>query len=68
MIIVLLALLFLGIIFLEVPRLIRKKMWRELIAFTIILALGFCLSFGQVIGLPLPNPSQIIAKILNIKY
>jgi hypothetical protein len=68
MLIVLLVFLFLGIILIEVPGLIRQKMWRELIAFAIILALGFGLSLGQLTGIPLPNPSRIIAKIMHIRY
>jgi hypothetical protein len=64
----LLILLFSGIILIEVPGLIRKKMWRELTVFSLILALGFSLCLGQLIGLNLPNPSRIIANILHIKY
>jgi len=66
--ITLLVVLFLGIIFFEAPELVRKKMWRELVAFSVILAIGFVLSLLQILGLALPNPSKIIAYILHIKY
>jgi hypothetical protein len=68
MLIFLLIILFLVIILIEIPGLIRQKMWRELIAFAVILLLGFGLSLGQLIGMPLPNPSRIIAKILHLTY
>lgn len=64
----LLVLLFSGIALYQVPALIRKKRWRELISSSIILVIGFALCLFQVIGIKLPNPSRIIASIFHIKY
>lgn len=54
----LLILFFFFIILLEVPGLVKKKMWRELTAFSIFLLLGMALSIPQVLGFPVPNPGK----------
>lgn len=38
------------IILLEVPRLVREKLWRELGAFAVILAIAYTLAFLRVLG------------------
>ena len=53
-----LILVFLVIIALEVPGLVRKKMWRELVAFSILLVIGMVFSFGQALGYEMPNPNK----------
>ncbi|WP_066636684.1 hypothetical protein [Desulfolucanica intricata] len=63
--VVLLILLFLIIIGLEVPGLVQKKMWRELIAFSMLLFIGMALSIPGVLGIPLPNPSTPIEALLK---
>jgi len=60
-----LILVFLAIIAFEVPGLIRKKMWRELAAFSVLLTIGMVLSFGQVLGYPMPNPTKGIEYIIE---
>jgi hypothetical protein len=60
--------LFTGIILLELPRLVRRKMRRELLVFLVLLVLGFGLSLSQLLDLPIPNPAKIIATIFRIKY
>lgn len=65
MVIILLSVIFIGIIAFEVPGLIRKKMWRELAAFFILLVLGMVYSYGQVLDLPLPNPTSGIMAIFE---
>jgi len=59
----LLTLIFLGIIALEVPGLVRKKMWRELAAFSALLIIGMIYSYGQVLEMPLPNPTRGIKAV-----
>lgn len=66
--IVLLLIIFSGIVFYEVPPLVQKKQWRELISASVILVFGFMLCLFQVIGVKLPNPSRIIAFIFNLQY
>lgn len=63
--IVLLLLLFIGIILLEVPALIKKKMWRELAAFSAYIFIGMALSIPQVLGVRLPNPTKVIETIFK---
>ncbi len=45
------------IIAIEVPRLVKNKMWRELTAFFVLLTIGFIYSAGQIYDWPLPNPT-----------
>ncbi|MDD4237621.1 MAG: hypothetical protein PHT62_03560 [Desulfotomaculaceae bacterium] len=63
--ILLLVLVFAVIIALEAPGLVRKKMWRELTAFSVLLLIGMILSFGQVLQLPLPNPTSGIDAVFG---
>ncbi len=62
---IILSLLFIAIIALEAPRLARQKMWRELAAFGVLLIIGMIYSYGQVLGLPLPNPTDWIMAIFK---
>lgn len=61
----LLTLIFLGIIAFEAPGLIKKKMWRELAAFSVLLIIGMIYSYGQVLNLPLPNPTKGIEAVFK---
>ncbi len=63
--IILLLILFAGIILLEAPGLVKKKMWRELAAFAAYLAIGMALSIPQVLGIRLPNPSKAIEALFK---
>lgn len=63
--IVLLILVFAVIIAFEVPGLVKKKMWRELAAFSVLLLIGMVLSFGQALKLPLPNPTRGIEAVFR---
>lgn len=45
---ILLLLSMIIIILLEVPRLFRKKLWRELGAFSVILAAAYILAFWKI--------------------
>lgn len=68
----LLVSLFLIMAFLEIPALLKKKSWRELLAFSFFLVLGFALSLPQVLGIEIANPNKLIeamfepiSKLLN---
>lgn len=65
MTILVLSLIFLGIIAYEAPGLIRKKMWKELAAFSVLMLLGMIYSYGQVLNLPLPNPTAGIEAVFK---
>lgn len=61
-----LLLVFALIILLEIPGLVRKKEWPELITFSILLTIGFILSFLQVIGVEVPNPNKGIGNLIKL--
>lgn len=61
----LIILLVLLIIFLEVPSLIQKKLWRELTAFFVLLAIGFVLSLLQIMKVKIPSPNDAIIFIIE---
>ncbi len=63
--IVLLILVFIAIIAFEAPGLVKKKMWRELAAFSVLLLIGMVLSFGQALKLPVPNPTKGIDAVFK---
>lgn len=61
----LLSLVFIAIIAYEAPGLIKQKMWRELAAFGVLLIIGMVYSYGQVLNLPLPNPTKGIEAVFK---
>lgn len=65
MALVLLILTFLGIAILEVPGLVRRRLWRELVAFSVLLTIGFVLSFLQIIGVKVPSPNKGIEFLIK---
>ncbi|MGB9803181.1 hypothetical protein [Desulfofundulus sp.] len=64
-VVLMLIVLFTGIILFEVPGLVKKKMWRELAAFSVYLAIGMALSIPQVLGVKVPNPSRAIEALFK---
>lgn len=61
----LLSLAFAAIIAIEVPGLVRKKMWKELLVFSVLLAVGMFYSYGLVLDWPLPNPTKGIEYVFK---
>jgi hypothetical protein len=53
------------IIFTEVPPLVKQKMWRELIAFSVFLIIGMMLSIPQALGIKIPSPNNAIEVIFR---
>lgn len=47
----------------EVPRLLRKKLLKELWVFAILLVFGTALSMAQALHLKIPNPADWIAAV-----
>lgn len=56
---------FAAIILLQVPGLVKKKMWRELGAFSAYLLIGMALVIPQVLGVKLPNPNEAILVLFK---
>ncbi|MTI82966.1 MAG: hypothetical protein FH756_03500 [Firmicutes bacterium] len=54
----LLIMVFMVIIGLEFPPLIRTKKWRELMAVSLLMLVGMSLSTALVLGIPLPDPNK----------
>lgn len=44
--------------FLEIKKLLSKKKKKEIYAFSILTLIGAYLSFGQILGLYVPNPTN----------
>ena len=56
---------FILIALLQIPGLIRQKLWRELAAFSVLLSVGFALSLLLVIGVKIPSPNQGIIFLIK---
>ncbi len=65
---VLLIIAFIIIILFEVPPLIKKKYWRELIAFSLFLGFGFFLSLLLVLGVDIPSPAKEIEGVIKMIF
>lgn len=65
MMLLLLSFIFIAIIAIETPGLVRKRMWRELAAFSVLLLIGMVYSYGQMLDLPLPNPTDYIMAVFK---
>jgi len=63
--IVLVLLGFALIIWLEAPGLVKKKMWRELVAFSVFLAIGMALTIPQVYGIRPFKPNAPIEALFK---
>lgn len=61
----LILLLFAGVVLMEVPGMVKKKMWRELVVFFIFLVLAMALSIPQVVGVKMPNPTKAIEALFK---
>jgi len=64
-VIALMIVLFIGIILFEVPGLVKRKMWRELAAFSVYLGIGMALTIPQALGVKLPNPNNAIEALFK---
>ncbi|MEL7565596.1 MAG: hypothetical protein AAGU27_12005 [Dehalobacterium sp.] len=60
-----LSVIFIIIIGLEAPRLVKGKMWRELGVFLGLLLLGAGLSYAMVLDIPVPNPTNLMEKMFE---
>ncbi|MGB9866353.1 MAG: hypothetical protein ACPLPR_00380 [Bacillota bacterium] len=54
-----------GVAAVQVPPLVKNKMWRELAAFTVYMLLGAALCIPQAMGIRLPNPTKTIEAIFR---
>lgn len=63
--IILLVAIFIGIILYDIPKLVKQKMWKELITYSIIMAIGMALGIPQVYKIRPPNPNDAIEAIFR---
>jgi glucan phosphoethanolaminetransferase (alkaline phosphatase superfamily) len=49
----------------EIPAMLRDKLWRELITFSVLLCVGMILAFLKSLDLNLPNPSDWVSVIYS---
>ncbi len=49
----------------EVPKILKKRLWRELLVFSFLLILGFTLSALIALDVPLPSPVKGIRSLMN---
>jgi hypothetical protein len=56
----------------QIPALIKKKYWRELIAFSFFFALAFILNLLQALDIKIPSPMKeiqyLLEDVLHLKY
>lgn len=63
--ILLLSALFAAVCALQVPPLLKKKMWRELAAFGVLMLLAMLYSYGVTLELPVPNPARAVELVFT---
>lgn len=63
--IVMVALVFILIIVLEVPGMIKKRWWKELAAYGFLMLLAMALTFAYLLELPVPNPTPVVEKLIR---
>lgn len=63
-----LTVIYVAIIFLEVPRLVSQQRWRELLAFSVLLLPAITYSYAMTFDVVLPNPTVYITKIFTPVY
>ncbi|WP_277584404.1 hypothetical protein [Psychrobacillus antarcticus] len=51
------------VVFIEVPTLMEKKYKKELVVFSILLAIGVCLGIAHSFGKSIPNPIDLLTFI-----
>jgi len=70
--IALLLIIYIIIAGLQIPPLIKKKYWRELIVFSVFFVFAFILNLLQVLDVKIPSPMKavkyVVEDVLHLKY
>jgi len=66
--IIALTLFFIVLIYIQVKGLVKKKEWRELFVYTLLMSMGIIYSYGVLLDLPLPNPILILSDLFKPLY
>lgn len=63
---------FLILVLTEVPKLIREKSWRELTAYSVLMALAFLVCAAGILNIEIPNPVKdwqyFVKNLLHLSY
>ncbi len=59
------SLIFAAIIAIEIPPLFKQKKWRDITVFSVLLLIGMIYSYGQILDMPLPNPTDAINAVFR---
>lgn len=62
---VLLIILFIAIVLFEVPKLVKQRMWGELIAFSIFMIIGMFLSISISLDMRIINPAKGMEAVFS---
>ena len=54
-----------AILFYKLPHLINMKMWKDLIAFSVLFVIGSFISFALIFRMNIPNPTDLIVKVFG---
>lgn len=65
MVILGLIMIFGSVILFETPRLLKGKMWGELMAFSGLLGVSMIMTFAHLFKIPLPNPTAAVDLIFG---
>ena len=57
------SLIFIGVLALELPYLVRNKLWREMAAFIFLLLIGIVYSFGLVLDRQVPSLLDLMEMV-----
>lgn len=64
--------IFIGIILVDVPEMIRNGCWHELKIFSVFLIVAFTMSLFYILGIPIPNPVKgmeyVVKDLLHLNY
>ncbi len=62
-------LLLMGVVIsiIELPKMLKEKLWKEIVLFFALLGCGLFLSIGQILEIPIPNSTDIIKNIFGPK-
>jgi hypothetical protein len=66
--IILLILVYTTIALIQIPRLVKKKYWRELVAFSCFLVIAFIFSLLLGMGMKIPSPLIIIQHEIQDRF
>jgi hypothetical protein len=56
------------LIYFQAKELLKKKKWKELFVYTLLISIGVLYSYGVLLDLSLPNPILILSNLFKPLY